>query len=86
MIADETLLPVYQYAQLSARDLDVASKGSGLVLELSAWWRAELASSSNERGADGDVQTANLGYRYGPFQARIGRQHVAGGAARYAYC
>ena len=84
VIADETLLPVYQYVQLSARDLNIASKGSGLDLELSAWWRGELATSSNERGADGDVQTANVGYRFGPLATRVGRQHVAGGAARYA--
>ena len=75
VIADETLLPVYQYAQLSARDLNIASKGSGLDLELSAWCRGELATSSNERGADGDVQAANLGYHQGPFAARFGRQH-----------
>jgi hypothetical protein len=84
VISDETLLPVYQYARISARDLALETKGSGLDMELSAWWRGELATSSNERGADGDVQAANVGYRYGRVATRIGRQHVAGGAARYS--
>src|SRR5262249_33272 len=33
---------------------------------------------------DGDVQTANLRVHRGPVSARLGRQIVAGGAARYA--
>lgn len=83
IVTDDTLLPVYQYVQLSARDQRIVSDGTGLDLELSAWSRGELGSTRSERGADGDVQTANVGYHRGPFTVRIGRQQVAGGAARY---
>jgi len=84
VIADETLVPIYEYVQLSARDLNIARQGSGLDMELAAWWRGELGTTDRERSADGDVQTANVGYHRGPFAVRFGRQHVAGGAARYA--
>jgi len=84
VVAEETSVPVYQFVQLAARDLNIAREQRGLDLEFAAWWRGELAATSSERPSDGDVQTANVGYRRGPLSFRFGRQHVAGGAARYA--
>ncbi|MET0794566.1 MAG: hypothetical protein ABW061_23805 [Polyangiaceae bacterium] len=84
VVADETYAPVYQSVQIAARDLNIAHDQVGFDMELAAWWRGELTATSSERPSDGDVQTANVGYRRGPLSFRIGRQHVAGGAARYA--
>ena len=84
IVADETSLPVYQYVQLEARDQNIARQQTGLDMELAAWSRAELGSTTAEAPLDGDVQTANVGYHHGPLLLRLGRQHVAGGAARYA--
>ena len=84
VVADESYLPVYQYVQLAARDQNIARQQSGLDLEFAAWWRGELLAVTSDRPSDGDVQTANVGYRRGPLSLRIGRQHVAGGAARYS--
>jgi hypothetical protein len=84
VVSDETALPVYQYVLLEARDQDIARRQQGLDMELAAWSRAELGSTTTEAPLDGDVQTANIGYHRGPLLLRIGRQHVAGGAARYA--
>ncbi len=84
VIADDTSLPVYQYVLLEARDQNIALRQTGLDMELAAWSRAELGSTTSEAPLDGDVQTANVGYHHGPLLVRVGRQHVAGGAARYA--
>jgi hypothetical protein len=84
LIGDETSLPVYQYVLLQARDLNIAQRQTGFDMEAAAWWRAELGSAAGEPALDGDVQTANVGYHHGPITLRVGRQHVAGGAARYA--
>lgn len=84
VIADETMLPVYQYVQLAARDLNDAPRHTRIEMQLSAWSRGQLATSISERPLDGDVQSAHVLIRRGPVGVRIGRQHVAGGAARYA--
>ncbi len=80
----DTALPVYQYVLLGARDQAIARSQAGLDLELAAWSRAELGSTTADAPLDGDIQTANVGYHRGPIVLRVGRQHVAGGAARYA--
>ena len=84
IVTDETALPVYQYVLLEARDQNIEREQSGLDMELAAWSRAELGSNAADAPLDGDVQTANVGYHHGPLTLRLGRQHVAGGAARYA--
>jgi hypothetical protein len=84
IVANETALPVYQYVLLDARDLNIARRQTGFDLEVATWWRAELGANTGEQPLDGDVQTANVGYHHGPIVLRFGRQHVAGGAARYA--
>jgi hypothetical protein len=84
LVGDETVLPVYQYVLLQARDTNIAKRQTGFDMEAAAWWRTELGSAAGEPALDGDVQTANVGYHHGPVTLRFGRQHVAGGAARYA--
>lgn len=84
LVANETYAPLYQYVQIAARDLNLAREQRGIDVQFAAWGRAELSQSSPDRSSDGDVQTANVGYQRGPLSLRVGRQHVAGGAARYA--
>lgn len=84
LVFTRTLLPVQQYVLLDAKNLDMPWQKDSVDVELSAWGETTLGDPSPERALDGDVQTANVGYRQGPAQVRLGRQHVAGGAARYA--
>jgi hypothetical protein len=83
VVDNETYAPVYQYVQITARDLNIARDQEGLDMEFAAWGRGELSPNSPDRSSDADVQTANVGYRRGVLSLRVGRQHVAGGAARF---
>lgn len=83
-VATETALPVTQYVTLSARDIDAPWRRDSIDVEVSLWARAHLYDLSAQDRFDGDVQSANVRQRFGKFALRIGRQHVAGGAARYA--
>lgn len=76
--------PLTQYLAVAARDVDAPWQQDALELELSAWGQLWPTSSSVERPFDGDVQTANLALRAGPLKLRVGRQQIAGGAARFA--
>lgn len=83
-IATETALPITQYVLLSARDLDTPWQPDSTDIELSVWGRLALYDLEREQRLDGDVQTANVQHRLKRFAFRLGRQHVAGGAARYS--
>jgi hypothetical protein len=80
----ETALPVSEYLTVSARDVDAPWQKDSIELEFSAWGQLWPTNSNYERPFDGDVQTASLRYDAGPVFARLGRQHIAGGAARFA--
>jgi len=84
LVRTSTLVPVTEYVSLDAKDLDAPWATDGLDVELSAWGQATLGDASPEHAADGDVQSANVTLRRGPASLRLGRQHVAGGAARYS--
>jgi hypothetical protein len=84
LVVTRTLLPIQEYVFLGAKNLDAPWRKDSIDVELSAWGATTLGDPSPERALDGDVQTANVGYRQGPLWVRLGRQHVAGGAARYA--
>ncbi len=84
LLITRTLLPVQEYVLLDARNLDTPWKRDSMEVELSAWAETTLGDPSPERPLDGDIQVANVGYRQGPVSVRLGRQHVAGGAARYS--
>jgi hypothetical protein len=84
LIESDTVVPVHQYLRLDARNLDTGWQKDAVDVELGAFGRAWFGERENERTFDGDVQTAFVRYRHGPVSLRLGRQHVAGGAARYA--
>ena len=84
LVETDTVAPVHQYVLLHARDLDTGWREDSVDLELALWGRAWIGEGETERTLDGDVQTASARYRHGPLSLRLGRQHAAGGAARYA--
>jgi hypothetical protein len=83
-VPTEVALPVHEYLFANARDVDAPWQKDSIGLEFAAWGRYWPTASSLERPFDGDVQTANIRLEAGPAWARIGRQQIAGGAARYA--
>ncbi len=84
LVYTRTLLPVQEYVFLNVHDLDTPWNKDGVDVELAAWGEATLGNPSPEHALDGDIQTANILLRQGRVSVRLGRQHVAGGAARYA--
>jgi hypothetical protein len=79
----DTVVPIREYVMLRARDIDTSWAKDSVDTELAAWGDVVPGNPGPEHALDGDVQTANVGYRQGPLSFRLGRQHVAGGAARY---
>ncbi len=84
LVSTDTAAPLYEYASLRARDLDTPWRKDSLDLELAMWGRAWFDARNAEQLFDGDVQVANARYRQGPFSLRLGRQQIAGGAARFS--
>src|SRR5688572_12151317 len=84
IVDTETALPITEYVFADARDLDSPWHDDSIDLEMAAWGRLWPTTSGFEPVFDGDVQTASLRYRAGPAWVRLGRQQVAGGAARFA--
>src|SRR6478752_7472460 len=84
VVPTEVALPVHAYLFANARDVDAPWQKDSIGLEFAAWGRYWPTDSSMERPFDGDVQTASIRLDAGPAWTRIGRQQVAGGAARYA--
>jgi hypothetical protein len=80
----DTVTPVRQDIRLRVRDLDTAWRPDSLDLDVAAWALWSPGEPLQERALDGDIQTANVGYRHGPVLVRLGRQNATGGAARYA--
>lgn len=83
LVATDTVAPVHQYLSLEAHDLDTSWQKDSLDVELAAWGRGFVGEREGEHRLDGDVQSANVRYRQGPVSLRLGRQLVAGGAARF---
>jgi hypothetical protein len=84
IVRSHRLLPIYEYASLRADDLDLPWRQDSLDVELRAWGNTTLGELEADRRIDGDLQTASVRYRQDLSWVRIGRQHFAGGAARYA--
>jgi hypothetical protein len=84
LVDTDTVVPFHEYVSVRAQRLDMGPLKDGLDLEVSAWGRLWPAESDLERPLDGDVQTAFATLRHGPGFARLGRQHVVGGAARFS--
>jgi len=84
VVPTEVALPVHEYLFANARDVDAPWQKDSIGLEFAAWGRYWPTETNLERPFDGDVQTASIRLEAGPAWTRIGRQQVAGGAARYA--
>lgn len=84
VVPTEQAVPIHQYLFANARDVDAPWQKDSIGLEFAAWGRVWPTDSSTERPFDGDVQTASIKLEAGPAWARLGRQQIAGGAARYA--
>jgi len=82
-VPTETAVPIHEYLSANARDVDAPWQKDAISIEFAAWARLWPTRSSLERPFDGDVQTANVRLQAGPVWAAVGRQQVAGGAARY---
>ena len=83
-VPTETAAPVTEYLFANARDVDAPWQKDAIGMEFAAWGRVWPTSTSLERPFDGDVQTASVRLDAGPAWARVGRQQIAGGAARFA--
>jgi hypothetical protein len=83
-VPTETAVPVHEYLFASARDVDAPWQKDAIGVEFAAWGRLWPTESSMQRPFDGDIQTANVRVDAGPGWARLGRQQMAGGAARFA--
>lgn len=84
LVSTDTAAPFYEYASLRATDLDTPWRKDSLDLELAMWGRAWLDARNAEQLLDGDIQIASVRYRQGPLSLRLGRQQIAGGAARFS--
>src|SRR6187431_318234 len=82
-VPTETAAPIHQYLMANARGVDAPWQKDAISVEFAAWARLWPTSSSIERPFDGDVQTASVRLQAGPLWTSLGRQQVAGGAARY---
>ncbi|MBI4957691.1 MAG: hypothetical protein HY908_37135 [Myxococcales bacterium] len=79
-----TAAPFYQYVLLRIDDLDVPWQEDSLDVELAAWGDVEMGEIQTERRVDGDLTLALVRHRVGPARFVLGRQVVAGGAARFS--
>lgn len=84
VVPTELAAPIHEYVSANARDVDAPWQKDSIGLEFAAWGRVWPTDSSIERPFDGDVQTASIRLEAGPAWARVGRQQIAGGAARFA--
>ncbi|MDF3067277.1 MAG: hypothetical protein K0R38_2878 [Polyangiaceae bacterium] len=84
LVQTETVLPVFEYVQVRARNLDSPWHRDSVDIELSGWGRALFTNNTFERPADGDVQTASVTYHQRGASFKLGRQQFVGGAARFA--
>jgi hypothetical protein len=84
IVDSETALPLSEYLFADARNIDSPWHEDSIDFEVAAWGRLWPTTSSFEPAFDGDVQTAHIRYHAGPAWVRLGRQQVAGGAARFA--
>lgn len=83
LVSTDTVAPVFEFLSVRATDLDTGWRKDSLDFELATWARVWLGTRDTERPVDGDIQIANARYRHGPVSVRVGRQQLAGAAARF---
>lgn len=84
LVTTDTAAPLTQYFSARATNVDSPWHRDAIDLEVAAWGRVWPTSGGFERPFDGDVQSANVRYRLGRHWLRLGRQLMAGGAARFS--
>ncbi len=84
IVESQVAVPITEHASLRVIDVDVPWEADSVDVELSAWGSAELGELGDDyRRIDGDITVAYLRHRVGPAQITLGRQQIAGGAARF---
>ncbi|MBW2458079.1 MAG: hypothetical protein JRI68_26480 [Deltaproteobacteria bacterium] len=84
IVESQVAVPLSEYASLRVTDIDVPWQADSVDVELSVWGSGELGELADEtRRIDGDITVAYLRHRVGPAQITLGRQQIAGGAARF---
>ncbi len=88
IVTTDTEAPLNEYVGLVGRGFDTPLGEDSVDIELAGWGGIEAGEPGALGRYDGDVQTANLVLRRSadvyPASLRLGRQQVAGGAARFA--
>lgn len=83
IVRSERAAPLYEYLRIEARRVDSPLGDDTLKFEVSAWGSWQTRSLELVDRFDGDLQTASATLHTGDLTLRLGRQHVAGGAARF---
>lgn len=88
LVETQTQLPLQQFVSLAGYGFDTPLGVDSLDVELAAWGSVQAADTPPLGRYDGDVQTASVRLRP-PERSlntwlRLGRQQVAGGAARFS--
>jgi hypothetical protein len=83
LVSTETLAPLHEYVAFNAHGLDLPGARDSVDVELSAWGRTELVSVDEHHRTEGELQSASVRYHRRGLFVQLGRQAVAGGAARY---
>lgn len=84
LIVSERRLPVTEYFQLGASNVDSFLGADSLKFELGGWGSVETTRFDGGNTWDGDLQSAHATLSLGDGWVRLGRQQAAGGAARYS--
>jgi hypothetical protein len=77
------MVPAYEYLSLRAKNLDLPGAEDSLDVELAGFGQAAFVRTEGDPAGEGDVSVANVLYHHDGRYLRFGRQHAAGGAARY---
>jgi hypothetical protein len=83
VLETEQMAPFYGYAFLRVEGVDLPWGKDALNAELSVWGSLGLLTQPLGKNADGDIISAWVQDKQGPFRLRLGRQVTMPGAARY---
>jgi hypothetical protein len=84
VVRTDTVVPVHEYLFVRASNVDAPWAKDSIDVELSGWTSAAGGRLEYDPRADGDVTVASVRARYRSMYVRLGRQVVAGGAARFS--
>jgi hypothetical protein len=81
-VETQTAVPIVEYASLTANRIPAWS--GSLRVEADVWGDITFGEAGSDRRVDGDVRTLSAEWSKRDGFVRVGRQHVAGGAARFS--